>query len=471
MSLFERIPIRQFGYYFLTGLILVVPALMNNYPLMYSDSGSYIATSRHLLPPIDRPVGYGLILRAVTWQSTLWTVVFFQGMVASWLIREVLRTIFPVAGGAWRPHVVFLTALLLFSSLPWYTSQVMPDVFSGFLALCAFLLLFGRKLAKWKIALLWVFFFFFTISHYSHFAMIILLAMAIAVASLRTPWRLRRTPRFRWGVIGLFIIPVLGILCVKAYNARHGFGYVVSPTSSLFLSGKLIESGVMHTYLQRNCATEPYFLCDKMDQLNTTGMHYVWDGDAPTRQGLGLVESSARLDTLVGKVLTDLTMWPMIVWTSCVATAVQFSQVTIGSGIVPYPEDSSPTFNIRQHLPHELPAFRNGMEQRGAWNFDYINLFARPLFFLGCMGVVVLWPPRRKVRLWSCIMILVSITVLNAAATGALANVYDRLQARVTWLILFSVLILLTEGWATVRAIFYFPRPGVPKRQWGHQPQ
>lgn len=42
--------------------------------------------------------------------------------------------------------------------------------------------------------------------------------------------------------------------------------------------------------------------------------------------------------------------------------------------------------------------------------------------------------------------------VANAFATGAVANVYDRLQARVAWLLPFTVLVLATELLLGLRA-------------------
>jgi hypothetical protein len=46
----------------------------------------------------------------------------------------------------------------------------------------------------------------------------------------------------------LLAAPVLGTLFRMGYNARHGHGLVLSPSSSLSLAGKLVEAGVLsHT--------------------------------------------------------------------------------------------------------------------------------------------------------------------------------------------------------------------------------
>ena len=459
MRVLKLVPWRAFLYYLFTGLILIGPALMNMYPLVYSDSGTYMASSRHLYAPIDRPIGYGLIIRAVTWQSTMWTVVIFQGMVASWLVRECLRTLFPTLRNAWRPHVLVLVVLLIGTSLPWYTSQLMPDVLSGFLALCFFLLLFGRQLAFGKTILLWVLLFFFTITHLSYIPMMIAAALLTVIAA----WRWGRAPRrkrLRLTLTGLLALPLIGSVFIMYTNRQEGNGWVLSPTSSLFLSGKLIESGAMRLHLERVCRTAPNFLCAHLDELNTTGMHYVWDDDAPTRQGLGLVDASKRLDPLVSEVLSDPRNWPMLIWSSCIATASQTAQVDVGSGLGPYREGSAPYHPMLHDLPHELPNYMNSLQQRGVLSFEAINFVARPVLLGALACLLTLWPSCRRTRWWAFCMVMIGFVVLNAAATGALANLYDRLQARITWLVIFAALLLVLQRFQWARALFLFPTSG-----------
>lgn len=70
-----------------TAFLIIALAFFNRYPLVYSDTGTYIRSAFTLHPPVDRPIGYSLIIRAVTWQSTLWTVVLFQKIPRTWTPR------------------------------------------------------------------------------------------------------------------------------------------------------------------------------------------------------------------------------------------------------------------------------------------------------------------------------------------------------------------------------------------------
>jgi len=98
MSALRTFPWRSLVYYFFTGLILVIPAFINKVPRVFSDAGTYLESASTLFPPVDRPIGYGFIIRATGWQSSIWPVVILQGMLSSWLIHRTMQTLFPAMG-------------------------------------------------------------------------------------------------------------------------------------------------------------------------------------------------------------------------------------------------------------------------------------------------------------------------------------------------------------------------------------
>ncbi|MFZ1688356.1 MAG: hypothetical protein WAU70_13085 [Flavobacteriales bacterium] len=320
-----------------------------------------------------------------------------------------------------------------------------------------FLILFGRQLAKSEVFLLWTFLYFFGITHLSHLVLSLLMAALLPFVFLLGGVRGRPVRSVRFGLVGFFLAPLLGLAFLVGYNARHGHGSVISPTSSLFLSGKLIESGAMRIYLDRTCAERPVFLCEHKDELDRTGMHYVWDDDAPTRAGLGMVEASKRLDPIVHDLLTSPDMWPVLVWAGTLATIQQLLQVDMGSGLCAYGKDTPPWWPISRFWPHELPGYMMSAQQRGALSFTLLNpLNAYVMILSGCV-IMVCWPKKQRLRLWAFVFLAVAGAIANAAATGGLANIYDRLQGRVTWLLLFAAILQLLSRSLRLRRIFQFP--------------
>ncbi len=441
MSALRTFPWRSLVYYFVTGLILIIPAFINKVPLVFSDTGTYLGSASTLFPPVDRPIGYGFIIRATGWQASIWPVVIFQGMLSSWLIRRTMQTLFPAMGPNWRPHVVALVLLLLVSSLPWYASQIMPDVFTGLVALGVFLLLFGRRMGVLERCFLVVMLFFAIMAHLSH-AWMVLLVIVVWAFAMRGQ---RYFMRLRVQLVTALLLPLVASGFIVAYNAGHGYGAVLSPTSDLFLAGKLIESGAMRIHLDRTCRTDTAYLCAQRKELLENAAHYVWSEQAPTRMGNDLVTSSERLRPVVRSLLADPYMWGVLVWKSFIATCSQLVHVEIGAGLSPYREESAPWWPMSAHYAHELPHYLASHQQRGGWDLSTINRVNYVVLALSVLMIALAWPVRRRVRWHAFMFLMVGMVVANAAITGALANVYDRLQARITWVVVLGALLLVAD--------------------------
>lgn len=445
-----KVRLTRLGYHLLVGLIVVLPALMNQAPLYYSDSGTYMRFAFDVEPPIDRPVGYSLIIRAVTWQASMWPVVFFQGAMASWLIMAVIRQLFPALEWPWRQHVIVVGLLTFISSLPWYASQIMPDVLAGYLGLMLFLVFFGRRMNRLGLALIWTCMFFFTISHYSFMAMMIVMLVFFLVLRA-TRWGQRVMVFNFWrNWLGGVAVVLAGYLFIVSLNDRYERGAVLSPTSGLFMAGKLCESGVMFEHLNRTCKEQPRSICDRKQDLTRMGMHYVWDEGAPIREHYDLIDASAHADTLVHEVLSDPRNWGMIAWTTVQATLIQLAQIDVGSGLDAYREETAPWYVYRAKLPHELPLYMNSLQNRGMLPIHMVNTITTPALYISLFLIILLWPARTG-RWKAFALIAVGIVVANALCTGAIANVYDRLQARITWLLVLLALLLVVKGRKRIR--------------------
>ena len=65
-------------------LLLLGPALINGYPLVYADTGTYLTSGFQLGIPADRPLGYGLFCRLFSGDGlSLWGVVIAQALLSA----------------------------------------------------------------------------------------------------------------------------------------------------------------------------------------------------------------------------------------------------------------------------------------------------------------------------------------------------------------------------------------------------
>src|SRR5262249_7363826 len=129
--------------------MLLVPALWNGFPFIFADTGGYLA--RPYLHQLDlgRSALYGLFL-ALGVGFDFWPVVLVQAVVCAWMVILTLRT--HGAGGRPGLALVVVGGLALFTSLPWYVGQLMPDIFVPLAVLGIHLLAFRtRKLRRIEI--------------------------------------------------------------------------------------------------------------------------------------------------------------------------------------------------------------------------------------------------------------------------------------------------------------------------------
>jgi hypothetical protein len=74
----------------------MLAAFYNGYPLLYSDTSTYLASGFELQTPVDRPITNGIFLRIFSLNGlTLFAAAFFQSLLLSCLILLNLK-ILPV---------------------------------------------------------------------------------------------------------------------------------------------------------------------------------------------------------------------------------------------------------------------------------------------------------------------------------------------------------------------------------------
>ncbi len=434
---------RTFGYLIGCAFLVCSVAFINRYPLVYSDTGTYIRSSFSLLPPDDRPIGYGLIIRAVTWQSTLWTVVIFQGAMIAWLLYETLGQLLPIGTVIWRVHLLLLGVLMLVTSMPWYMAQVMPDAMTPMVGVILFLLFVGRSISFPKQAFLWICLFFFLIAHNSHVAMSLLF---LALAAFHVLVRRTSFARFWLVWVAVLVTTIGGIFFAAQYNGAHGMRAEYSPAANAFFAGRLCEGELMGDFLDEHCGEKRYALCPYKDELPVIPGDFIWGSNSIVAR---LGGNLSTVDSLIAPEVHDLLSDPVYlgryVRMAIVASVTQLFQVNTNSGIVSYCEGSAPYLAIQEKLPWEASMYITSLQAHNAWwNLEFQDRIVHMALFLSVLVLVWCWRSSMKFEaLHSFILTMLAWVVLNAAVTASLANVYDRLQSRVAWLTVLSAIIML----------------------------
>jgi hypothetical protein len=85
---------QRFFYLLFAAFILLWPAIWNGYPLVFSDTGTYIASAFDQKVPFDRPIGYGDFIQFFSQGVSLWSVVYVQAFFAVYLLWQVVKVFF-----------------------------------------------------------------------------------------------------------------------------------------------------------------------------------------------------------------------------------------------------------------------------------------------------------------------------------------------------------------------------------------
>src|SRR5262245_23411990 len=132
------------AYLFIASLVLSWVALFNGAPLVFADTLSYsTAAFEHQIPGVFS-IYYSIFILPFHQGVTFWPVVFVQGAIIAHLLYLTARTVTRGRVGK-LDMLLIVAALAVFSSLPWITGEILPDVFTPVVLLGAFLLAFAEQ--------------------------------------------------------------------------------------------------------------------------------------------------------------------------------------------------------------------------------------------------------------------------------------------------------------------------------------
>lgn len=239
-----------------------------------------------------RSIIYGALLYLGALTGGMWVSIVVQSLVAVYLfflfVVRTLRLDF-------RHFLVSWGVLLLASSLPFYVSDLMPDVFAGFLILGFGILVAGwERLSNAELAITSVVILFATLSHPTHALLLIALTtLTAAYAGLiqRSGWR-----RIR-GLVG---VAAVCVLLSFLWEAAFSFGVTrvlgAPPVRPPFVSATLV-SILGAPAVSRVCASNDFAVCRFQDRFPIDTDRFLWSedkdsgvfnvADAHTRHALG----------------------------------------------------------------------------------------------------------------------------------------------------------------------------------------
>jgi hypothetical protein len=454
----------------------------NGFPLVFWDTAIYLATAIDLLEsgwlsvPWSRPPFYSFILLSLHMKVSLWPVVVAQALMTAHVLFLVMR----VTLGRVSPfhYILTVTVLTVFTSLPWFASQITPDIFTPVVILGMYLLGFAVDRMSWaEILYVLCLTTLATVVHYSHLPLAAGLAVALGwwsqprgqlsrMGAMRTaaddmkgrpmhgaslpaaspPFR----PSRQRTLIG---VSLLGAPAVIATIAMVGANYIgrgevaAVPYARIFLLARAISDGPAKKYLEEHCAARKYALCEYIDQLDRGSNAFLWSEESPLYK-IGVKQVRQEADEIVKRSLLSYPLWSLrIAGGHLLHQLVRFET---GDWLRPFLDNTSVDTAIARYFPHSYSAYRSSRQSMGElplqrWSFVHL---AAALVSLVVLAFAMVWMVRRYY--YYRLLVLSSTIVLgligNAAICGPLAIVTNRYQSRLIWLTTFAVMLFVVAA-------------------------
>lgn len=419
--------------------LLVWPALLNGYPLVFSDTGAFLAQTLLGWAIWDKPMAYGPALHAFHWRISLWGPLAAQGVLLSWLLWLVQRGFLGTASPG--RHLLLCAGLALGTAAPWFAALLMPDIMAPALVLALALLGFAAdRLTRAEVIALQAVVALAIAVHLSHLP--VAAALVVLVLLVGRHWR----PVLRCAVpLGLAV----GLLLVTNW-AMHG-RFAVSPYGSVFALARLVADGPAARTIEARCppVASPgagWYLCRWAGRLPTDSDDFLWLPDrpvwAPRTDGAepgGPISLAPEAGIIIAETLRRE---PLAVLRDAVRNGwAQLQRTRVGDALGPehLPE------SVGQQLAHGFPPaeqarFASGLQARGllrAVAAPFLTLHPLVLLLGGAAALFGWWRAAAagEVRILGLVLAVLVGVAANAVVTGALSGPHDRYQARIAWLL------------------------------------
>ena len=421
-------------------------ALFNHAPLVFSDTIAYAtAALRHEIPGFVS-VYYGILILPLHQGITLWPVVFGQGAMLGHLLYLVVRC---VSGGIIeKSHTLLIIACLcLFSSLPWVTGEILPDVFAPVVLLGIFLQVFCsdqlKRGERWYLAVLT------TVGiavHLSHIPIAFgLIMLALVLQPMFVPAQIAvRRPAV---LVVAFFVAVGSMLAVNWFHSRV---LTLAKNSSVFLLAKWVDEGPALSYLAQSCPTVKYDLCAYLaDMKGLTHDDLKWGEGSPFKK----VGSFDQLEPEARRIVWGtLKTYPLEILRGAMGDAGrQLLRFEAGDGLTrEYARLVAPRLGevFSPAVETSIVQSKQGQDQLPIAEFRLLHIIGL-IFGVGfCLWSFIARRDVLPARLVALQVFVAAGIVWNAIVTGALSGPYDRYLARVIWLICF---VGLASLWYVVR--------------------
>lgn len=427
-------------------LLMPWPAFYNGYPLLDPDSMSYLEDGPLVARAVflhkfsanygGRSFIYCLGILPLHWNVTPWPIVGLNVLLTAYVLWLVVRSILPRK--TITQYFLLVASLSLLTSLGWFVSLIMPDIYGPVLYLSIYLLVFAPEtLSRAERLSLVLMAWWSAASHITHLMLASGLCVALGLLVL-----FRRGQRAR----AVAVVAMTVVAAAGAHEALHAYLYgkpSLTGERPPFVLARVIVDGPGRWYLQQRCQHETLAVCNYLKDFPNDVNAFLWNLDGiwqtaspETRNQMRQEEASIVWGTVRAYPRQEAL-------TSAAHFREQLTTFDLG--------DYGPNAWVLQEFDKILPGARSTYlrtpQARDELPDDFSTSAQDSTLIVSLVLIAVFAPSvwrRRHSRLIGLSAVVVFVTLANALVTGVLSNVEARYESRVIWLVpLLAILFVL----------------------------
>lgn len=433
-------------------VLLCFIGFYNNFPLIHWDSAVYIYPAFQYYIPKDRPVIYGLFVRLTSLDYSLWLTILVQGAIVSLSIWYYFKYVIITK----YPQILFLLTIFilsLFSTIAFYVSYLLPDIFISIAVLNLGLLLFAEKIKLRDLLVILGFFMFSLTVHNSHFIIIGFITAGISILMLFRKFRntlssLRSRMLYVWAAIIMAILFSSSVHYLFPRTGEWVFerNFTTGLGGHVFLISKFNQTGILKDYLDEKCPVKHYKICEYKDSI-PHNLDFMWMDYSPLYKTGGWHANKDDFNEIIVDILTSRKYLTTYMFKSAESSFVQFFDFDV-KGVpviskIHFPDSVFTTF---------YPAYQNEYREAKQNKADLrditrqFNIIQRITFFISLLIIVLIfffnYSPRMKLF---ASFIMISL-IANALICSSLSAIDPRYQGRILWIILLPLIFAISEN-------------------------
>ncbi len=401
-----------------------------------------------------RSIFYGALLYLGHVTSFFWLSVLTQAAIFVYLSYTLAIKCFRLS---FRAFKYLILAVILATPVSFYVGLLMPDIFASYLILAMIIFLgFWQQLHRSDKVLIATIIGFSALIHASHLLLLICLVLGSAIISIFV----ERESVFsflssRRSIISAAIV-IAAILGEFSFFVATKLTIGAYPIRPPFLMARVIADGPGYRFLQDNCSTRPYAACSFIDHMPTTAIDFLWSSD-PKKGAFGIADLPTRRALSSEQVSFWLSVLRYDPSGVIFSAANDFVRQLFTVGIDEFFPSGQQLSEFKEKLPENY--FRGMMESRiifNRWILTTGNVLYSVIYFSSLLALVLMlvaFPfmqfqkdlvPSRQ-QLFMVLSITVMGIIFNAAICGVLSDPWPRYQARVSWIPLFVLLVIIAR--------------------------